>query len=111
VPFSFDPATTAVVVVDTQNDFATPGGMFDRAGIDITTIRAIVPNVGALLEAARSCGVAVTFTMAKEQGLSLTGPDEPTVVRAFRGARTTRAASIHASLRELAGVKNPASNG
>ncbi len=60
-PFSFEPTTTAVVVVDMQNDFATPGGMFDRAGIDIRNVQAIVPNVKAVLEASRACGVAVVY--------------------------------------------------
>jgi len=36
---SIDTARTAVIVVDTQNDFGTKGGMLDRAGIDITGIR------------------------------------------------------------------------
>ena len=34
-PFMLDTASTAVIVVDMQNDFASPGGMFHRAGIDI----------------------------------------------------------------------------
>jgi nicotinamidase-related amidase len=33
-----DIATTAVLVVDMQNDFGSKGGMFDRAGIDISGI-------------------------------------------------------------------------
>lgn len=62
VPFELDPSATAVVVVDTQkNDLASPGGMFDRAGIDITGEQAIVPNVAAVLEAARSAGVFVVY--------------------------------------------------
>jgi hypothetical protein len=36
---SIDTATTAVIVVDMQNDFGTKGGMFDRAGIDISGIQ------------------------------------------------------------------------
>ena len=44
-PFQLDPSATAAVVVDMQNDFASPGGMFDRAGIDIAGVQAIVPNV------------------------------------------------------------------
>lgn len=28
----FSPATTAVIVVDMQNDFTTAGGVFERAG-------------------------------------------------------------------------------
>ena len=60
-PFTFDLATTAVLIVDMQNDFAAPGGMFERAGIDISTVQAIVPNVRAVLEAARACGLAVVY--------------------------------------------------
>ena len=59
--FRLATATTAVVVVDMQNDFASPGGMFDRAGIDITGIRAIVPNVRAVLAAARDAGVMIVY--------------------------------------------------
>ena len=34
-PVGVDLVHTAVVVIDMQNDFAAPGGMFDRAGIDL----------------------------------------------------------------------------
>jgi hypothetical protein len=51
---TLDPATTAVVVVDMQNDFGSKGGMFDRAGIDITGIQKTVgPTVKVLVAAAR----------------------------------------------------------
>lgn len=59
--FQLHPSATAVVVVDMQNDFASPGGMFDRAGIDITGVEAIVPKVGAVLDAARGAGVPVVY--------------------------------------------------
>ena len=59
--FPLSPATTAVVVVDMQNDFASPGGMFDRAGIDISGIQAIVPAVQAVLVAAREARMAVVY--------------------------------------------------
>jgi hypothetical protein len=46
-PIAIDTARTAVLVVDTQNDFGAQGGMFDRAGIDISMIRgAIGPTAG-----------------------------------------------------------------
>ena len=56
-PQRLDPATTAVIVVDMQNDFGSPGGMFDRAGIDIKPIQAIVEPISALLQqlARRGC--------------------------------------------------------
>ena len=60
-PFELDPGATAVVVVDMQHDFASPSGMFDRAGIDITRVQAIVPNVAAVLDAARGAGVPVVY--------------------------------------------------
>jgi nicotinamidase-related amidase len=46
-PIAIDTGRTAVLVVDTQNDFGAQGGMFDRAGIDISMIRgAIGPTAG-----------------------------------------------------------------
>ena len=46
-PIAIDTARTAVLVVDMQNDFGTQGGMFDRAGMDISMIRgAIGPTAG-----------------------------------------------------------------
>ncbi len=41
-PVSFDAAQTAVIVVDMQNDFGSPEGMFARAGIDLADIRATI---------------------------------------------------------------------
>jgi hypothetical protein len=46
-PIAIDTARTAVLVVDTQNDFGAQGGMFDRPAIDISMIRgAIGPTAG-----------------------------------------------------------------
>jgi hypothetical protein len=42
---SIDPARTAVIVVDMQNDFGTKGGMFDRAGVEIAPL---IESVGGL---------------------------------------------------------------
>ncbi len=60
-PFLLEPTKTAVVVVDMQNDFASPGGMFDRAGIDIACIQAIVPNVRAVLESTRANELPIVY--------------------------------------------------
>jgi ureidoacrylate peracid hydrolase len=70
----------AVVVVDMQNDFASPGGMFHRAGIDVCGIQAIVAPIAALLDAARAAGVMVVYLkMGFEPDLRDTGaPDSPT---------------------------------
>jgi len=39
---TIDPTRVAVIVVDMQNDCASPGGMFDRIGIDIPIIQRAV---------------------------------------------------------------------
>ena len=58
---SVDIATSAVIVVDMQNDFGSEGGMFHRAGIDISTIqRAVVPT-GKVLAAARRNGIPIIY--------------------------------------------------
>ena len=60
-PFALEPTKTAVVVVDMQNDFASPGGMFDLAGIDISCIQAIVPNVRSVLASARANELPIVY--------------------------------------------------
>lgn len=68
---AIDPATTAVLVVDMQNDFASPGGMMDASAIDITAIRETIPPMAASLAAARAAGIPIVFIkMAYEPDLS-----------------------------------------
>ena len=55
------PSRTAVVVVDMQHDFASPGGMFGRAGIDLSGIQAIVEPTARVLDAAREAGLLVVY--------------------------------------------------
>ena len=71
---------TAVVVVDMQNDFASPGGMFHRAGVDIGGIQRIVAPIAMLLDAARAAGILVVYLkMGFQADLSDTGaPNSPT---------------------------------
>lgn len=77
--FSMDPATAAVIVVDMQNDFGSNGGMFQRAGIDISEIQAVVQPISRVLNAARAAGMLVIYLkMEFEPDLSDTGgPDAP----------------------------------
>lgn len=79
-PVSLPPGHTAVIVVDMQNDFASRGGMFDRAGIDIATIEAIVEPTKRVLAAARAAGMNVVYLkMGFRPDLSDAGfPDAPT---------------------------------
>ena len=58
-PIEIDPRQSAVVVVDMQNSFASKGGMFDLAGVDISGADAAVEATARVLARARKAGVAV----------------------------------------------------
>jgi ureidoacrylate peracid hydrolase len=60
-PVGVDLASTAVLVVDMQNDFGAVGGMFERAGIDISGIQAVVAPIARVLAAARRVGLKVVY--------------------------------------------------
>ena len=82
-PLTIDPAGTAVIVVDMQNDFGARGGMFDRAGIDISMIRRAVGPTGRVLAAARTAGIHVVYLkMGYRPDLSdLGSPDSPNWIK------------------------------
>jgi ureidoacrylate peracid hydrolase len=42
MPFTIDPSRTAVIVVDMQNDFASEGGAFAPAGLDIGPVQSTI---------------------------------------------------------------------
>ena len=72
-----EPSSTAVLVVDMQNDFGAPQGMFGRANIDISGIQAAVAPTAGVLEAARRVGLRVVYLkMAFKDDLSDAGPPE-----------------------------------
>lgn len=56
-----DPAHTAVLVIDMQNDFCSPEGFFGRRGMNLTMIQAMVPKLGQFLATARSARLPVFF--------------------------------------------------
>lgn len=74
-----DTARTAIIVVDMQNDFSTKGGMFDRAGIDISIIQRAVAPTARVLAAGRKAGIKVVYLkMGYRPDLSDMGtPDSP----------------------------------
>lgn len=74
-PISIDLRRTALLVVDMQNDFGAKGGMFDRAGIDIKGIQAVVPAVRSAVAFARTAGLPIVYLkMAFQPDLSDAGP-------------------------------------
>ena len=60
--YSFEPATTALVVIDMQRDFIERGGFGEALGNDVGRLAAIVPTVRDLLGWARAHGIRVVHT-------------------------------------------------
>jgi ureidoacrylate peracid hydrolase len=85
-PIEIDTASTAVIVVDMQNDFGAKGGMFERAGIDISDIQKVVGPTAKVLASARRAGVKIIYLkMGFRPDLSdLGSPDSPNRMRNLR---------------------------
>jgi ureidoacrylate peracid hydrolase len=60
-PVEIDPSRTALLVIDMQNAFGSKGGMFDKAGIDISGIQEAVRPTATAVEAARQAGIKVVW--------------------------------------------------
>jgi ureidoacrylate peracid hydrolase len=52
---------TAVVVIDMQNAYASPGGYLDHAGFDISGAPAAIARIKEAAEAARAAGIQVIY--------------------------------------------------
>lgn len=59
-----DPGTTALLVVDVQNDFCAPGGYMHREGHRLDMVKQMVPRLKSLVGRARSAGVRTIFFQA-----------------------------------------------
>jgi ureidoacrylate peracid hydrolase len=60
-PLSLNPARAALIVVDMQNAYASPGGYLDLAGFDISGAAAAIGNIVRAIAAAREAGMLVVF--------------------------------------------------
>ena len=61
-PFRFDPARTALAVIDMQRDFLEPGGFGETLGNDLRPVAAIIPTVAALIATFRAKGWTILHT-------------------------------------------------
>jgi nicotinamidase-related amidase len=61
-PFGFDPASTALVMIDMQRDFVEPGGFGESLGNDVGRLGEVVAPAIELLGWARSRGLLVVHT-------------------------------------------------
>ncbi|MGC5779761.1 cysteine hydrolase family protein [Methylobacterium sp. NFXW15] len=61
-PLAFDPAATALVIIDMQRDFLEPGGFGESLGNDVSRLAAAIAPAASLLDAARRAGLLVIHT-------------------------------------------------
>ncbi len=71
---NLDPETTALIVVDLQNDFCSPGGYYAGTGQNVAALAAAVEPASRLLHRAREAGMPVVFTRIVRH--PSTGPTE-----------------------------------
>jgi len=61
-PLEFDPARTALLMIDMQRDFVEAGGFGEMLGNDVSLLRSTIEPCKRVLEAARSAGIPVIHT-------------------------------------------------
>ena len=78
-PLIVDPASTAVVVIDMQNAYASKGGYVDLAGFDISGAAGVIGRIAQLLDVARGAGMPVIFLQNGWDGdyVEAGGPGSP----------------------------------
>jgi nicotinamidase-related amidase len=60
--FSFDPAATALLIIDMQRDFVDRGGFGELLGNDVAPLREVIAPIGRVLAAWRAQGLLVIHT-------------------------------------------------
>jgi nicotinamidase-related amidase len=61
-PYTFDPTTTALLVIDMQRDFLEPGGFGESLGNDVNELRRTIEPLRGLLAGCRAAGLPVIHT-------------------------------------------------
>ncbi len=61
-PYTFDLASTALVIIDMQRDFCEPGGFGEALGNDVGRLRVVIEPLRRVLAAARAVGMTVVHT-------------------------------------------------
>jgi len=78
-PLEIDFHKSAIVVVDMQNAFASPRGMLDLAGLDISSAPQVIHAIRTVLHAARAAQIPIVYLqMGYKPDLSNSGgPNSP----------------------------------
>lgn len=75
----FDPAQSALIVVDMQNAYATKGGYLDLAGFDVSATTPVIEKIQTAVAAAREAGMLIIWFQNgwDEQYVEAGGPGSP----------------------------------
>jgi len=88
--YTFDPKTTALVVIDMQRDFVEPGGFGEALGNDVSPLQAVIAPCRRMLDVARTMGMLVIHTReghAPGRGKITIGDEGPMGRLLVRGQR------------------------
>ncbi|WP_153978773.1 cysteine hydrolase family protein [Paenibacillus xylanilyticus] len=58
---------TALIVVDVQNDYCHPDGAISKSGIDVSSVKQMMPHLHSLLEAARGSSIPIIFLQTNHE--------------------------------------------
>jgi nicotinamidase-related amidase len=61
-PFTFDPGSTALIVIDMQRDFLEPGGFGESLGNDVSQLRRTIEPLAAFMTTWRAAGLPIIHT-------------------------------------------------
>ena len=60
--FTFDPASTALIIIDMQRDFVEPGGFGESLGNDVSILRRTIAPIQRVLRECRRHGMMIVHT-------------------------------------------------
>ena len=60
-PVAFEPKQSAVIVVDMQNGYCSPGGYFSHLGVDLSPFERVVNAISQLVTKARQAGMQIVW--------------------------------------------------
>lgn len=55
IDWASDPAETALIVIDLQNDYCSPRGAYGRVGTDLSMMPPVIERAKRLIDAAPRC--------------------------------------------------------
>lgn len=73
-PLTLTVERTALIVVDMQNAYCTPGGYLDRVGFDMTGTGPAIAETRRTIDACKAAGMAIIYL---QNGLAPDGADSP----------------------------------